>query len=59
MTELKLVGMLIKSLILWIVLLTPRILVYALGVLETSFRVLKETIKTFTEELKKAVLNNQ
>ena len=59
MTEIKLVGMLIKSLILWIVLLTPRILVYALGVLETSFRVLKETIKTFTEELKKAVLNNQ
>jgi hypothetical protein len=59
MTELKLVGMLIKSLILWIVLLTPRILVYALGVLETSFRVLKETIKTFTEELKNAVLNNQ
>jgi hypothetical protein len=59
MTEIKLVGMLIKSLILWIVLLTPRILVYALGVLETSFRVLKETIKTFTEELKNAVLNNQ
>ena len=57
MTEIKLVGMLIKSLILWIVLLAPRILVYTLGVLEASFRVLKETIKTFTEELKKAVLN--
>ena len=57
MTELKLVGMLIKSLILWIVLLAPRILVYTLGVLETSFKILKETIKTFIEEFKKAVLN--
>lgn len=57
MTEIKLVGMLIKSLILWIVLLAPRILVYTLGVLETFFGVMKKTIKTFTEELKNAVLN--
>ena len=57
MTELKLVGMLIKSLILWIVLLVPRVLVYVLGALETSFKILKETIKTFIEELKRSVLN--
>ena len=57
MTELKLVGMLIKSLILWIVLLVPRVLVYVLGALETSFKILKKTIKTFIEELKRSVLN--
>jgi hypothetical protein len=57
MTELKLVGVLIKSLILWVVLLVPRILMHTLEVLEISFKVLKETIKKFIEELKKAVLN--
>lgn len=57
MTELKLVGVLIKSLILWVVLLVPRVLMHTLGVLEISFKVLKETIKKFIEELKKAVLN--
>ena len=57
MQELKLVGMLIKSLILWIVLLAPRTLVCLLRVLETSFKILKETIKTFIEELKRSVLN--
>lgn len=57
MQELKLVGMLIKSLILWVVLLVPRTLVCVLRVLETSFKILKETIKTFIEELKRSVLN--
>ena len=57
MQELKLVGMLIKSLILWVVLLVPRTLVCVLRVLETSFKILNETIKTFIEELKRSVLN--
>ena len=57
MTELKLVAALIKSLILWIVLLIPRVVVYTLGVLEASFKILKETVKTFIKELKKSVLN--
>jgi hypothetical protein len=56
MTELKLIGTLLKSLILWIILLIPRILVFVLGAIEAIFRILKLTIKTFTEELKKSVL---
>jgi hypothetical protein len=57
MTEFKLVGMLIKSLILWIALLVPRVLAFTLGVLEASFRILKDTVKKLIEELKIAVLN--
>lgn len=57
MTELKLVATLIKSLILWIVLLIPRVVVYILGALEASFKILKETVKTLTREIKKSVLN--
>ena len=56
MTELKLVGVLLKSILLWIVLLTPRVLSFILGTLEAIFRVLKETLNELTRGLKREVL---
>jgi hypothetical protein len=56
MTELKLVGVLLKSIVLWIVLLIPKVLSFTLGSLEALFRVLKETLNELTRGLKREVL---
>ena len=52
MQELKLVGVLVKSLLLWIVLFIPRVIAWVLGVLEAFFRILKETINKLTIDIK-------
>tara|TARA_R110002074_G_scaffold221552_1_gene392205 strand:+ start:188 stop:364 length:177 start_codon:yes stop_codon:yes gene_type:complete len=56
MQELKLVGILLKSLLLWICLFIPRVIAWILGTLEAFFRILKETINKFIEVLKSEVL---
>jgi len=56
MEEIKLVKVLIVSLLLQLVLLTPRFLSWCLGVVESIFRILKSIVDGFIRELKKEVL---
>lgn len=56
MEEIKLVKVLLVSLVLQIVLLTPRLLSWVLGVVESTFRILKSIVDTLIKELKKEVL---
>ena len=56
MEEMKLVKVLLVSLLLQVVLLTPRVLSWVLGVVESTFRILKSIIDTLIKELKKEVL---
>jgi hypothetical protein len=56
MEEIKLVKVLFVSLILQLVLLTPRLLSWSLGVVESIFRILKSIVDGFIRELKKEVL---
>ncbi len=56
MEELKLVGVLIVSLMLQIVLVIPRILSWFLGTIESFFRILKNTVNSLIDSLKKEVL---
>ena len=57
MTELKLVKTLLISLILYGVLIIPRVLSWILGVMGSIVKVLKSTIDTFTKSLKEEVIN--
>jgi len=56
MEELKLVKVLLVSLVLQFVLLAPRLLSWSLGVVESTFRILKSIVDGFIRELKKEVL---
>jgi cell shape-determining protein MreC len=56
MDELKLVKVLVISLLLQILLLTPRVISWGLGFVESVFRILKTIVDSFVKELKKEVL---
>jgi len=56
MEEIKLVRVLVVSLLLQLVLLTPRFLSWCLGVVESIFRILRSIIDGLIRELKKEVL---
>jgi len=56
MEEIKLVKVLMVSLVLQLVLTTPRLLSWSLGVVESIFRILKSIVDVLIRELKKEVL---
>ena len=56
MEEIKLVKVLMVSLVLQLVLTTPRLLSWSLGVVESIFRILKSIVGVLIRELKREVL---
>tara|TARA_R100000541_G_scaffold35041_1_gene43462 strand:+ start:439 stop:612 length:174 start_codon:yes stop_codon:yes gene_type:complete len=56
MEEIKLVKVLLVSLLLQLLLITPRLLSWSLGIVESIFRILKSIVDVLVRELKREVL---
>lgn len=56
MKLLKTIGMLILSILLWIILLTPRVIIIFISIVESILKVIKSTLTHLIKQVKAEVL---
>ena len=59
MKTIRTITILILSILLWIVLLNPRVVTYILGIAEGIIRIIKETFIYFIKQIESEVYNSK